>query len=184
MEIKKNTKEALETKIRGMNTTLNKIAYLESAIKQHSTFEIKRYIWSILAELYEERKMYEKAAKSMANKAGVEVTFREKIDSYIKSAELYSNAGKPDDAEEMFTRASRNSNQEQKNKIKLAMKNIFLITAQDLEKKGKKASALKFYEKLIKMSLDDLEKKQIKEKLLQTYKALGKFREAKLIEGL
>ena len=61
---------------------------------------------------------------------------------------------------------------------------MYLISAQELERKGKKASAVKFYEKLIKMNLDDIEKLEIKHKLLDTYTALGKFREARLLEGL
>ena len=62
--------------------------------------------------------------------------------------------------------------------------NVYLISAQELERKGKKASAVKFYEKLIKMNLEDVEKLEIKHKLLDTYNALGKFREARLLEGI
>ena len=109
--------------------------------------------------------------------------FKEKIDSYITAAELFSRVGKVDDAEDMFVRAGRDANSEQKMKVKLARKNVYLISAHELERKGKRASAAKFYERLIKMNLEDVEKVEIKEKLLSTYKALGMFREAKLLEG-
>ena len=128
--------------------------------------------------------MFERAAKAMANKAGIEVSFRDKIDSYVTAAELYSRVGKVDDADDMFVQAGRDANSEQKMKIKLARKNIYLISARELERKGKKASAAKFYEKLIKMNLENVEKLEIKHKLLLTYNALGMFREAKLLEGL
>jgi tetratricopeptide (TPR) repeat protein len=114
----------------------------------------------------------------------MEITFRNKIDSYIGAAEFYSRAGKVDDAEEMFIRASREATTEQRMNINLAKKNIYMVCANDLEKLGKKASALKFYDKLIKTGLDDIEKGKIKEKLISTHKALGHFREARLLEGI
>jgi len=63
----------------------------------------------------------------------------------------------------------------------LARKNIYLVLAEGLEAEGKRAGAVKFYEKLIKMNLDDIEKGKIKVKLLGMYNALGLFREAKLL---
>ena len=185
IQIREKTIEEIESRLLEMNTTLNKIMYLESALGISGfSFEIKRVLWKRLSDLYEERKMFERSAKAMSNKAGMEISFREKIDSYIIAAELYSRAGKVDDADEMFIRASRDANTEQKMRVKLARKNIYLISAKELENKGRKASAVKFYEKLIKMNLEDIEKKEIKEKLMETYKALGLFREMKLLEGI
>ncbi len=185
IQVREETIEQIERKLEEMSTTLNKINYLESVLKVTSfSFEIKRFLWSKLSELYEERKMFERAAKAMANKARIEVSFRDKIDSYITSAELFSRTGKVDDADEMFIRAGRDANTEQKAKIKLARKNIYLISAHELERKEKRAHAAKFYEKLIKMNLEEVEKSEIKKKLLSTYKALGLFREARLLEGI
>ena len=185
IQIREKTIEEIEGRLAEMNTTLNKIMYLESALGISGfSFEIKRVLWKRLSDLYEERKMFERSAKAMSNKAGIEVSFREKIDSYVLAAELYSRVGKIDDADEMFVRASRDANSEQKMKVRLARKNIYLISAKELERRGKKASAVKFYEKLIKMNLEDVEKNEIKEKLLKTYKALGLFREMRLLEGI
>lgn len=184
IQVKEKTIEEIENKLSNIATDLNKIAYLESVLKGNFTFEVKRFIWDKLVEFYEERGMFEKAARAISAKAGIDISFREKIESYLKAGELYAKAGKIKDAEEMFIRASREANIEQKQKIKLARKNIYLVSARELEKKGKRANALKFYEKLIKINLDDLEKKEVKEKLISTYKILGKFREAELVEGL
>ena len=185
IQVRERTIEEIEDKLVEMNTDLNKISYLESALKATSfSFEIKRFLWGELSELYAGRKMFERAARAMANKAGVEVMFKDKIDSYITAAEFYAKIGKVDDADDMFLRASRDGNDEQKRAIKLARKNVYSVSAQELERKGKKASAVKFYEKLIKMNLEDVERLEIKHKLLDTYTALGKFREAKLLEGL
>lgn len=184
IQIRETTIEQIKDKIDEIQTLLNKIAYLESALKENFTFEIKKFIWQQLASLYAERKMYEKAARAMQNKAGVDITFRDKMNSYLEAAEMYAKAGKLEDANEMFIRASRSATSEQKFQIRLAKKNIYLVSAHELEKAGKKATALKFYEQLIKLPLNQLEKQETKQKLIETYKALGKFREAGLVGGL
>jgi tetratricopeptide (TPR) repeat protein len=185
IRIKEGSIEEIKDRLASMQTDLNKIIYLESALRETGfTFEIKRFIWKELGELYATRKMFDKAAKAFSNKSGVEMTIRDKIDSCVSSAEFFSRAGKVDEADDMFLRALREANLEQRNKINLAKKNIYLVCAKDLEKKGKKATAMRFYEKLIKTDLEEVEKKEIKDKLLSTYKALGHFREAKLLEGI
>ena len=64
----------------------------------------------------------------------------------------------------MFVRAGRDANNSEKVKIKLARKNIYFVLAKDLEAKGKRKGAVKFYEKLVKMNLDDVERDEIREK--------------------
>lgn len=185
IQVREKTLEEIEDKLLEMTTSLNKINYLESALKEPGfSFEIKRFLWGQLSEFLVERGMYGRAAKALSNKASSEVSFKERIENYLSAAELYSKAGKLDEADEMFVRALRDGNDEQRLKIKLARKNIYLSSAKSLEEKGKKASAAKFYEKIIKMNLEDIEKKEIKKKLISTYNALGLFREAKLLEGL
>ena len=185
VQIKEKTIEEIEEKLEEMKTPLNKIAYLESALKENFTFKLKREILSKIAELYEFNKMLEKAAKAISNKAGIEVSFRDKIESYLKAAELYARLGKINDAELMFTRAARVAQEQRENsKVELAKKNIFLTNAKSLERQGKKGAAAGFYEALIKMRLDDMEKQEVKERLIDIYKSLGKFREAKRYMGM
>ena len=194
IQVRERSIEEIEAKVGEMNTSLNKINYLESAVKVLGfSFEIKRFLWAELCELYKDRKMFERAARAMSNKAGMEVSFREKVESYLSAAELFAKVGKIDDAEEMFVRAGRDADalrqsevgsrksEVGKEMVKLARKNIYLVLARGLEADGKRAGAVKFYEKLIKMRLDDVEKDEIREKLLVMYKALGMFREAKLL---
>ncbi len=185
VNVKEENREEIEKKLKTLVTPLIKISYLESALRKSAfTFELKRFIWKELIELYEERKMYEKAAKASAGLAGIEIAFREKIESYLKAGELYSKAGRIEDSEEMFTRATRNATAEQKIHILLARKNVYLVSAHNLEEKNKRVSAAKFYEKLIKMKLDELEMKEVKGKLILIYKSLGKFKEVELIRGI
>lgn len=183
IQVKEKTIEEIESKLSKMTTNLNKIAYLESAIKSSgSDFEVKRFILENLAKLYEQQKMYEKAAKAYSNKASIEIMTKNKIDSYINSAELYSKLGKLEEADDMFLKALRECPDiTQKSRVKLARKNIYMQLAKDFESKGKIASSVKYYEKLYKMNLDDAEKSIIREKLKKSYTALGMFREARLI---
>jgi tetratricopeptide (TPR) repeat protein len=183
--VREKTIEEIESKLSQMNTDLNKLSYLESALREQSfNYETKRFLWGQTSDLYKERKMYEKAAKAMANKASTEITIKDRIESFLSAAELHAKCGKIEESENMFIKAAREANVEQIEKIKLAKKNIYIVFAKELEKNNKKASAVKFYEKLIKMRIDPIEKTLIKEKLLTTYKSLGMFREAKLLEGI
>ncbi len=184
MENIESSREEILAKLAEMRTDLNKISYLEHEMRQNYSFEVKRFILDSLVNLYEERMMFEKAAVAMSNRAGIDVTFREKIESYLKAGELYAKVGKIEDSENMFTRAVRDASIEQKAKILLARKNIYISSAKNLEKMGKRATALKFYEKLIKMRLNELEKQEVKTKLLDMYKRLGKFKEAELLRGI
>ncbi len=185
MQVREKDLDEIKEKIAATNTVLSKIYYVESALRELSFgLDIKRYLYQALSDLYAERKMFDRAAKSMSNKASMEITFRNKIESYLQAGELYSQALKSDDAEEMFLRASREANDTEKQRIKLTKKNIYFKTARELEKKMKRSAAAKFYEKLIAMNLEPIEKKEVKEKLTGIYKSLGMFREIKLLEGI
>ncbi|NPE26455.1 hypothetical protein HNV12_00435 [Methanococcoides sp. SA1] len=182
VQVREKTIAEIEAKLETMNTSLNKISYLESALSVAGTsFEIKRFVWGELARLYEERKMFERAGRSLANLASMEPMFRERMDSYVMAAELFCRMGKIEDADQMFVSAARDVGDTGKEKVRLARKNVYFKAASDLEGKGKRASAVKFYEKLNKMRLDAVEKEKVVGKLRESYKALGMFREAKLL---
>ncbi len=182
VQVREKTIEEMKVKLSSMATALNKIIYLESALKTiGGNFEIKRFVWGELSGLYEERKMFERAARALGTLASMEPMFRERMDSYVMAAEMYARVGKVSDADEMFVRAARDAGGEDKAKVMLARKNVYLNAASDLERRGKRASAVKFYEKLIKIKLETLERDEIVEKLRVSYKALGMFREARML---
>lgn len=183
IQVREKTIEGMEAKLLEMNTALNKIVYLESALKAVTvaSFDVKRFLWRELALLYEERKMFERAARALGNLASMEPMFKERMDSYVMSAEMFCRIGKIVDAEDMFTRAVRDAGRMDKEKVMLARKNVYFMFARELEEKGKRASAVKFHEQLIKMKLEDVEREEVVGKLRVAYKALGMFREAKLL---
>jgi pentatricopeptide repeat protein len=184
VQVLETTLEQIKERLGRMRTNLNKADYLESAFKKDLSIEIKRFALETLTQIYEQDKMYSKAAKAMSNKARFDPTFKERIISYTKAAEFYCKTGSIEDAEDMFNRAFREANEVEKLDIIRTRKEMYFNSAEQLEKIGKKSSAMKFYEKLIKMRLDELEKEKVKEKLIKTYKLLGRFKDADMVSAL
>lgn len=176
--------EQIKNKLSGMRTNLNKAAYLESAFKKDLSIEVKRFILSTLTEIYESDRMYSKAAKAMSNKARFDPTFKDRIASYTRAAELFCMVGSLEDADEMFSRAVREGNEVQKKDILKNRKEMYLNYAQKLEKQGKRSHSMKFYEKLLRMKLEPQEKEMVKEKIVKTYRLLGKFKDAEIVSKL
>ena len=184
IQVRERSIEGMREKLSSMATALNKIVYLESALKAvGGDFDIKRFIWRELAGLYGERKMFERAARAFGTLGDMEPMFRERMDSYVMAAEMFCKVGKVAEADDMFIRAARDIDEVNKRKVALARKNVYFGFARELESKGKRASAVKFYEKLIKMRLEDVERADVVDKLKESYKALGMFREARLLGG-
>jgi tetratricopeptide (TPR) repeat protein len=186
VRVKERTIEEVAEKLLGMSTVLNKISYLESVLKSGVAEDLKakRFIWSKLARLYEDRKMFDRAARAFSSLAGIELMFRDKMDSYVMSAEMFCFAGKIQDAEEMFNLAVRGADEVGRQKVLLARKNVYFKFAKDFEKRGKRGNAVKFYEKLNTMKLDEVEKEEVLRVLKISYNALGMFREARLLKDV
>jgi len=183
--IKERNVTEIDAKLNSIGSYLIKIEYLETALKNNFTSDIKKFILEKLTALYEENKMFGKAGKLFCDRAMMETGIKGKVDNFLKAAECYSKAGNIENAEQMFIRALRDANSEQQKGIRLATKNIYMASAKELEKRGLRNLSMKMYEKLITLpSLNDIEKNEIKEKLRSTYKALGKFSELKLLEGI
>ncbi len=183
VQVKEHLFQDVKSKYETLNTDLTKMEYLESVLKMSDVnMDVKKFSLGMLAELYGKRMMYDKAAKAMFGKAGYEITFKDKVETYLKAAEYYAKASNVLGAEDMFSRASREANSEQQSKIQLARKNIYLAITNDLEKRGRMSNATKFYEHLLTLKIDDLEKSLIKKKLVDYYKRMGKFNEARVVE--
>ncbi len=183
VQVKERLFQEVKAKFESLNTDLTKMEYLESALRGSDVnMDVKKFALGTLAFLYEKKLMFDKAAKAMAGKAGYDITFREKIESYLKAAEYYAKAGNILGADDAFARASREGNPDQQIKIALAKKNTYFTVANDLERRMRMTNAVKFYEHLLGMKLDELEKTMIKNKLSEYYKRIGKFADAKSVE--
>lgn len=181
--IQEKTLEEIKQKLDSMTSDFNKINYLEAALSREFTFDIKRFLYTKLAELYEAKRMYEKAAKAITNRTINEVTFRERIASFMRAGELYIKAGKIEDGLHTYLKALTEANTTERQEIKMKIKAVLFEGAKEAEKSGRKANVIRYYEKLLELPLSPVEKQEIKAKLLAIYKALGKFSEAKALEG-
>ncbi len=184
VNVKERLFQDVKAKFESLNTDLTKMEYLESVLKTSDVnMDVKKFALGMLADLYDRKLMFDKAAKAMAGKASYDITFREKIDTYLKAGEYYAKAGNILAADDSFARASREGNAEQQSKVALARKNIYFAVANDLEKRMRMANAVKFYEHLLTLKIDDLEKAMIKKKLVEYYKRVGRFVDAKTVES-
>jgi len=152
------------------------IDYLTRFLKEPLTMDMKKFIFLKLAELYEKISMLKEAAKNYNDAAMVSIAFSEKINHYMKEADLYIKADDFEKCDEAMKKAMAQANSTEKNDIYFTVKGFYKLQAETYEKNLKRASAARVYEKLLEMRISDSERKEIKEKLLGTYDKLGKRR--------
>ncbi len=184
MQVKETTKEAIEAKASKMSDFL-KMEYYESCLKQNreASFEIKKFVHTKLADLYEKRSMHPEAAKNMNALADIAATFNEKRLAFVRALELYIKAGSYDRSDDAFKKALACANMKEKEEIKIKVKEGYKTQAQNHEKQQKNGNALKAYEKLYSLDISQEEKQEIKQKLLTLYNKLGKIREYNALKG-
>jgi tetratricopeptide (TPR) repeat protein len=183
VQVKESSFQEVKSHYETLKTDLIKMEYLESVLKVLTmSIDVKKYALGLLAELYDSRTMYDKAAKAMYSKAGYDVTFREKIENLLKSAEYYIKAGNILSAEDTFVGAMREATPDQQVKILATKKALYLKIADELEKRTRMSNAAKLYEHLLTLKLTDMEKDSVKKKLKEYYIRVGRFNEAKMVE--
>ena len=176
--------QEVKARFDSLSTDLIKMEYLESVLKMNEFgMDVRKFVFFNLGDLYAKRLMYEKAAKAFYSKSGFDSTYREKIDSLMKAGEQFARAGNLISAEDMFARATREANGDQKKSIEVGKIQIFVKIAEEFEKKARMTNAVKFYEELLKMKVSDSDKAKIKAKLIDYYKRMGKFVDAKMVES-
>ena len=181
MLVQERTRGEVEQKL-GMMSDFLKMEYLETCIKQHRDFDIKKFCNLKLADLYASRNMFLEAARNAAAAAEKAATFKEKVQAYMKETSLWIRAGQYERAEESFRKALASGNTQEKFEMKMAIKELYLKQAQAYEKALRNANALKIYQKLLEIS-DETEKIEIKKKVLDLYKKLGKIREYSVLKA-
>ena len=175
MQIKESSRIEVENKAKDMSDFL-KMEYLETCLKQIRGVDVKKFCHSELTKLYETKNMFLEAARHMRSLADLSITFKEKIQTYMREIESWIKAGRYEEAEKPMREVLSIANSVEKEEIKKAMKEFYQKQAIAYEKSLKNASALKLYEKLFEIS-NEAERLQLKEKLLFLYDKLGKIKE-------
>ena len=181
MLVHESTRGEVEQKL-GMMSDFLKMEYLESCIKQHRDFDIKKFCNLKLADLYASRNMFLEAARNAAAAAEIASTFKEKAQAYMKETELWIKSGQYERADEAFRKALASGNTQEKFEMKMAIKELYLKQAQAYEKAMRNTNALKIYLRLLEIT-DDAGKLEIKKKVLDLYKKLGKIREYSVLKA-
>jgi tetratricopeptide (TPR) repeat protein len=174
---KQEIEEALEGKGEFIQINL-----LETYLKQMPPMEMRKFAHLKLAEIYHNKKMFDKEADSY-KKAGINSsTFREKQKNYLAEAKAHIFAGKLELSDKALKKAMDEGNSREKKEIYEEILEVYRNQIKDLEIHNKKDKAQKLYEKLIRMKIDDSEKEELRLKLMDLYERLGKTEEHKLLK--
>lgn len=160
------------------------IDYLVSLLKREHPLDVKKYISLRLAGIYERKRMFSDAARVMDALAIMSIAFSEKIRFHIREAEFFARDGEFEKADRAMRKAMNQANSVEREEIYAVMKDFYKKLGEEYETQIKRNTATKIYERLLMMRMTDTEKKEIQERLIELYEKLGKFREAKRIEGL
>lgn len=154
-----------------------RIDYLTRYIKENPPFDLRRFAYQKLAEIYEKRGMFSDAARCFDSISQLSVSSTEKVQSYVKETELFIKAGEFERADESMKRAVGESEGRQREEIKFALKDFYKRQALVYEKENRRNNATKIYEKLLTMDINSGEREEIKKKLLGLYEQLGRVKE-------
>jgi len=161
-----------------------KIDYLTRYLKTIPPFEMRKFAYAKLAEIYEEKRMFFDAAKTYKNIALSSLTFRDKIKYHLKEAESFIKAGEFVETEKALKSALSEANADQRIEIHKDIKKAYMEHAENLEKEFKTNNASKIYEKILTLDLSEDEEKDVRKKLLELYEKLGKIKELKFLKNI
>lgn len=182
-EAKETKKEEIKAKLKIIGGDMLKIEYLENCLKRQIAFDVRKFVYLGLAELYESRLMFNEAAKNVDGAAEISITFREKMENYMRAAELLIKHGSYDAADKSFEKALVCGNSREKEALKKKFKEAYFTRAKEFEAGKKLNNAIKIYEKLpIYRFVSEDEKKTINLKLAILYSKVGKIQEAMRLE--
>ncbi len=183
-EAKETKKEEIEAKLKVIGGDMLKIEYLENCLKKPITFDVRKFVYLKLAGLYEEKLMFNEAARNVDGAAEISITFREKMELYMKAAELLIKHCSYDAAEKSFEKAMVCGNFRERGILKEKFKDMFFVRVKEFETAKKFNNAIKIYEKLLIFGfVSEEEKKEINMKLAVLYSKVGKIQEAMRLEG-
>lgn len=168
------SKSEIEKELNGKGDFVQ-IDYLTKFIDKKPPINMKKFALMKLIEIYENKKMFNDAARMYEQLAINALTFTERIEHFIKEAEYYIKSGYLEKADSAMRRAMEMSTIVKKAEIYRQMKDFYIKQAEICEREAKRNNAAKIYEKLLIMRISEGERDKIKQKLLSLYESLGKF---------
>jgi len=161
-----------------------KMEYLLSCLKRDIDFEARKFVLVKLSGLYESKSMLWDAGKMMRNAAEINTTFQNKINDFVKSAELFVRGGRYDEADISIKRAIAIADSKQKMKVKESEKEFYKMMARFYISNDKRKQAMEAYEKMLTLEMAGEERIEAQKNLLGLYERLGKIREYNSLRGV
>lgn len=155
-----------------------KIDFLNKCLRNSDTADVKRFILLKLADIYVQKGFLVDAAKHIDSAAEMAVTYKDKIELYMKESEMYVKLGQFDMADGIFRKALLQGTLKEKEAMQEKYFNFYVIEAAKYERDMKQRKAAEYYEKLYSMPQTDEKRKQMKEKLVGLYSKLGRIRDS------
>jgi tetratricopeptide (TPR) repeat protein len=142
-------------------------------LKQSPALDVKKFLYAILIDIYDRRKMFGEAADICGKLVEIMLDEKEKVVCLKKEIEFYVKAGIFERADSVLNRTLGEVKASERPKIKLEIREFYKRQAGVYEKEKRRSLAVKTYEKLLTMDVPEYEKKEIEENLLKLYKELG-----------
>ena len=140
--------------------------------KENIPTDIRKFIYTKLAEIYERRNMFGDAADIYGKIAEISAP-AEKSRNFVKETQCYIKAGFFDRADMALKKIISEVKAGERATIMISIKEFYKNQAQIYEKEKRRNRAAKTYEKLLTLNISDAEKSEINKKLLALYKELG-----------
>jgi len=169
---KKMTKVEIERELKPQGDYVQ-IDNITRFLKQNPALDIKKFLYAILIEIYDRRKMFAEAADTCGRLTEIIINSDEKIVCLRKETEFFIKAGFFDKADAIFRRALSEMKASDRPKLNLEIREFYKRQADSYEKEKRRSLAVKTYEKILTLDVPEYEKKEINEKLVKLYKELG-----------
>lgn len=169
---KNMTKVEIERELKGQGDYVQ-IDNITRFLKQNPALDVKKFLYAILIEIYDRRKMFGEAAETCGRLAEIMLNDKEKVVCLRKEVEFYIKAGFFDKADAVFRRTLSEISPNERPKLDLEIREFYKNQADIYEKEKRRSFAVKTYEKLLTMKLSETEKSEINRKLSNLYRELG-----------
>lgn len=174
------TKSDIEEAIKGKGDFIQ-INYLNRYLKLVDTLDLKKFILLKLAGINEEKGMIGDAIKNLNSVAEMSTTFREKIEFFMKEAELWIKFGNFEMADKAFQKAYAIGNTQEKINTQNQYIELYMMQGKKMEDSEKHRKMAEIYEKLFSMR-NFKDKEKIREKLMNVYEKLGRVQDYERIK--
>jgi len=171
------TKSEIEEAIRGKDDFV-KIDHLKRMLKNADNIEVKKFILLNLAGTAEQKGLFSEAIKNIVSASEIVITFREKIELFMKESELWIKSGDFNMADKALQKALAISGMQERSILQSRYWEMYRAYAKAYEDTGKARKAVAVYERILSMKQGEKDSLEIKRKLADLYEKVGRIYDA------